>query len=121
MMAGEMAMTDVEREPTPEGIRSVVANIKKENPYGPGGAETKISTRQFRGGTKVYIAGCFPGTCDSVVAIGLHCHSRRWITCCVDVSHVENFRIKLDYHPGVLERIRQDENCWIRTKDEAET
>ena len=93
-------MTDDLREPTAEGLWSVVANIKKERPFGPGGNETKVGTRQFRGGTKVYIAGCFPGMCNAVVAIGLHRHSRQWITCCVDVRHVENFRVRLVYHPA---------------------
>jgi hypothetical protein len=104
-----------------EGVWAIVANVKKEHPFGPGGVETKIGTRQFRGGTKVYIAGCFPGTCDAVLAIGLHRKSRRFITCAVDVRHVENFRVKLVYHPSVIERIRCDERCWIRTKEEAET
>lgn len=108
-------------EPCPEGLWSIVANIKREHPFGPGGLETKIGTRQFRGGTKVYIAGCFPGTCDAVVAVGLHRKSRRFITCAVDVRHVENFRVKLVYHPSVIERIRGDDRCWIRTKEEAET
>src|SRR6266436_6667149 len=75
-----------------DGLWCVVANIKREHPFGPGGKETKIGTRQFRGGTKVYIAGCNPGTCDSVLAIGLHRKSRRFIACIVDVRHVENFR-----------------------------
>ncbi|QEH34513.1 hypothetical protein OJF2_30530 [Aquisphaera giovannonii] len=113
-------MTDGEQEATTEGVWAIVANIKKEHPYGPGGVETRIGTRQFRGGTKVYIAGCFPGTCDAVVAIGLHRKSRRFITCAVDVRYVENFRVKLVYHPSVIERIKQDESCWIRTKEEAE-
>jgi len=104
-----------------EGIWSIVANIKREHPFGPGRLEMKVGTRQFRGGTKVYIAGCFPGTCDAVLAIGLHRKSGRFITCAVAVGHVENFRVKLVYHPGVVERVRRDERCWIRTKDEAET
>ena len=108
-------------ETTPEGVWSIVANIKKEHPFGPGGVETKIGTRQFRGGTKVYIAGCFPGTCDAVVAIGLHRKSRKLITCIVDIRHVENFRVKLVYHPKVIEQIQHDEKCWIRTKEDAET
>jgi len=112
---------DAPNETDSEGVWSIVANIKREHPFGPGGLETKIGTRQFRGGTKVYIAGCFPGTCDAVLAIGLHRKSRRFITCAVDVRHVENFRVKLVYHPSVIERIRSDERCWIRTKEEAET
>jgi hypothetical protein len=106
---------------TDHGIWCVVANIKKEHPFGPGGNEEKIGTRQFRGGSKVYIAGCCAGTCDGVVAIGLHRKSRRFITCIVNVKHVENFRVKLLYHPRVLELINQDERCWIRTRQEAET
>ena len=106
---------------TSEGIWCVVANVKKGHPFGPGGTETKIGTRQFRGGTKVYIAGCFPGNCDAVLAIGLHGKSRRFIACIVNVRHVENFRVKLVYHPGVVQLIEQDERCWIRTKEEAES
>ncbi len=103
-----------------DGVWCVVANIVKEHPFGPGGEETKVGTRQFRGGTKVYITGCYPGTCDSVRCIGLHRHTRRFITCVVDVRWVENFRVKLVYQPKVLELIENDEDCWIRTKEEAE-
>ncbi|GEM_PF-4181723 len=39
------------------GIWCVAANIKKEHPFGEGGTETKVGTRLFRGGTKIYIAG----------------------------------------------------------------
>jgi hypothetical protein len=102
------------------GVWCIVANIKREHPFGPGGKETKIGTRQFRGGTKVYVAGCWPGTCDAVLAIGLQRNSRKFVTCIVDVRCVENFRVKLVYHPRVLELIQQDDRCWIRTKEEAE-
>lgn len=68
-----------------EGIWCVLANVKRERPFGPGGAETKFGTPQFRGGTKVYIAGCYAGMCNNVVAIGLHRKSRRFITCVIDV------------------------------------
>jgi hypothetical protein len=106
---------------TPEGVWCIIANIKREHPFGPGGAETKVGTRQFRGGAKVCISGCYPGTCDAVVAIGLHRKSKKFITCIVDVMHVENFRVKLVYHPRVLELIQRDDRCWIRTKEDAET
>ncbi len=103
-----------------EGLWCIVANIKRDHPYGPGGVESKSGTRQFRGGTKVYIAGCFAGTCDGVIAIGLHRKSRRLITCVVDVQHVENFRVRMVYHPHVIELIKTDRRCWIRTKEDAE-
>jgi len=103
-----------------EGVWCVVANIKKEHKFGEGGKETRIGTRQFRGGTKVYISGCYPGTCDSVVAIGLHRKSRKFIECVVNVKYVENLRPKCVYHPRVLDIIRRKERCWIVTKEEAE-
>ena len=102
------------------GVWCVVANVIREHGYGPADRETRIGTRQFRGGTKVYIAGCYPGMCDSVVAIGLHRKSRRFIVCVVNVKYVENFRVKLVYSPRVLELIRNDERCRIIRKEEAE-
>lgn len=104
-----------------EGVWSIVANVKREHPFGPGGMETKVGTKQFRGGSKVYINGCFPGTCDSVVCIGLQRHTRRFIVCIVDVCHVENFRVKLVYQPRVLEMIDADDRCWIHTEEQAVT
>lgn len=103
-----------------DGIWCVVANIKREHPFGPGGRETKIGTRQFRSGAKVYIAGCYPGTCDGLVCIGLHRKARRFITSVVHVKYVENFRVKMVYQPKVIERIRNDRRCWIKTKEQAE-
>jgi hypothetical protein len=58
--------------------------------------------------------------CDSVVAIGLHRKSRRFITCVIDVKHVEHFRAKLVYHPKVIDMIKQDSRCWFRTKTDAD-
>jgi hypothetical protein len=55
-----------------------------------------------------------------VVAIGLHRKSRRFITCVVNVWHLEHFRAKLVYHPRVLQLIQEDERCRIKTKEEAE-
>jgi len=103
------------------GIWCIVANIKREHPFGPGGKEVKVGTRQFRGGTRVHIAGCYAGTCDGVICIGLHRHSRRFITCAVHVKWLENFRVKLVYQPRVIELIESNKNCWIRTKEQAET
>ncbi len=103
-----------------EGIWCVVANVKGEHPCGEGGQETRSGTRQFRGGTKVYIAGCYAGTCDGIVCIGLHRKSRKFITCVVNVTHLENFRPKLAYHPEVVRRILKDERCWFRTQEDAE-
>ena len=70
-------MSDEASEQSDEGAWCVVANIKREHRVGPGAKEIKSGPRQFRGGTKVYIAGCYAGTCDGVVAIGLHRKGRK--------------------------------------------
>lgn len=98
----------------------VVANVKKEHPYGEWGAETKSGTRQFRGGTKVYVIGHFAGSCSAVEVIGLHRHSRKTITCIVHIQHLENFRAKLIYNPSILKKVQDDTLCWIKGKEEAE-
>ena len=103
-----------------EGIWCVVANIKSEHPFGEGGIESKSGTRQFRGGTKVYIGGCYAGSCDGVVCIGLHRKSRKFITCVVNVTRVENFRPKVAYHPEVVRRLKEDERCWFQSQEDAE-
>ena len=102
------------------GVWCVVANIKRDHPYGEGGIESKSGTRQFRGGTKVYIGGCYAGTCDGVVCVGLHRKSRKFITCVVSVMHVENFRPKVAYHPEVVRRLKEDERCWFQTQEDAQ-
>lgn len=105
---------------TEEGVWCVVANIKGDHPYGERGEETRSGTRQFRSGTKVYIAGCYPGACDAVVCIGLHRKSRKFITCVINVAHVENFRPKMVYHPEVVRRIKEDQRCWFNGREDAE-
>ncbi len=112
-------MTSDEAKAT-EGIWCVVANIKREHPFGQGGIDTKSGTKQFRGGTKVYIGGCYAGTCGGVTCIGLHRKSRRLITCIVNVTHLEDFRTKVAYHPEVVRRLKEDERCWFRTMEDAE-
>src|SRR5690242_3382191 len=113
-------------EATPEsteGVWCVVANVKREHSYGEGGVESKSGTRQFCGGTKVYIGECFPGMCKAVVCIGLHRKSRKFITCALSVTHLENFRAKVAYHPEVIRRLRlRDTNGagLIDTQEEAE-
>jgi hypothetical protein len=53
-------------EDTNQEYWSVVANIKREQPYGAGGIEIRNGTKQFKGGAKVYIIGSYPGMCDSL-------------------------------------------------------
>ena len=113
-------MTMENKQVNAGGLWCVVANIKRDHPFGLFGVESKSGTHQFRGGTKGYLAGCYHRTCESVVAVDPHRQTRKFITCVVDVQHVEGFRAKVAYHPKVVELIKADDRCWIRTREEAE-
>ena len=97
----------------------VVANVKHVHQVGEGGSETQIGTRLFRAGAKVYIVGCYPGICESVVCIGLHRKSGKFITTIIKVWHLENFRAKVVYNPEVVRRMFNDKRCWFRTEEDA--
>jgi len=56
-------------EPAPLWI--LVANIKQEISYGEGKRQTRIGTKQFSPGTKVYIIDWFAGMTDDITVIGL--------------------------------------------------
>lgn len=102
-----------------EALWCIVANVKGERSSGHGGEETRSGTRQFRGGSKIYIIGCYPGMCDTVVAIGMQRKSRRFIVCAISVNHVENFRAKLAYNPKVIELAKNDDRYRVLTEDQA--
>jgi len=42
------------------------------------------------------------------------------LACVVSVTHVENFRPKVAYHPEVVRRLKDDERCWFHTQEDAE-
>lgn len=87
---------------------SVVANIKKQIPHGEGGVELKSGLRKFKGGAKVFIVGAFYGTCESLVAIGQHRNSGKYISCIIPVNTVENLRVKKVYKPQILEFLQSN-------------
>ena len=101
----------------------ITANIKRELPFGEGGKETRIGTKQFRGGAKVYIVGSYPGMCDSLIVIGQNKHSNKFIRSVVRVNVVENMRIKMIYGKSAMELCAQEAPngaSMIKTKDDAE-
>jgi hypothetical protein len=85
---------------------TVVANIIEERPYGPEGNETRIGTKHFSPGTKVYTIDWFPGMCEDIVVVGLARKPRRFIKVVIRATWVENLRIKLCYDPQALEKIQ---------------
>lgn len=103
---------------------SIVANIKSEIPYGAGGNETKVGTKQFKGGAKVYIVGSYPGMCESLIVIGQHRHTGKVIRSVVRVTVVENLRVKLIYSKAVRKLYDQEAPSgasMVKTKLDAES
>lgn len=85
----------------------VVANIVGEHQFGPGGEETRRGTRLFRPNTKVH---CFPrqywaGPDFRLKVIGLHRGSRELISVIIRRDYLTNFRTKLVYQPGLVDRL----------------
>jgi hypothetical protein len=92
--------------PEPESCWTAVANIVRERPYGPGGAEIRRGTKHFAPGAKVYIIDWYAGTCERIAVVGLHRSSKRMITLIIAVKLVENLRAKVCYVPAVLAQIK---------------
>ncbi|MDF2477073.1 MAG: hypothetical protein K0S24_2556 [Sphingobacterium sp.] len=90
-------------EPTP--LWTLVANIKSEISYGQGKLKTRIGTKQFSPGTRVYIIDWFAGMCKDITVIGLSRDTKRLITVVIRAEWVENLRVKLCYNPKVCSKI----------------
>jgi hypothetical protein len=91
-------------KPTP--LWTLVANIKQEISYGEGKLETRIGTKQFSPGTKVYIIDWFAGMCKDITVIGLTRDTKRLITIVIRVEWIENLRVKFCYNPKVCSKIK---------------
>lgn len=86
-----------------EPVWCVVANIMREAPHGPGGLSTKVGTKHFNGGAKVYCIDAYWGMCEHVIVIGRWRGAGRWTRAVVPAHRMENFRTKLVYDPGVID------------------
>jgi hypothetical protein len=103
---------------------TAVANIVRERPYGPGGAEIRLGTKHFAPGAKVYIIDWFPGTCERIAVVGLHRKAKQLIAIVIDVKLVENLRAKVCYAPAVIAKIKdyyQAEDLSFLTQEFADT
>lgn len=72
-------------------------NIKPEMLFGEGGKETRIGTKQFKGGAKVLIIGSYSGMCERLILIG-----QKFIRSVARVTAVENLRVKQLYGKSPL-------------------
>jgi len=93
--------------PEPESYWTAVANVVRERPYGPGGAEIRSGSKHFAPGAKVYIIDLFGGMCERIVVVGQHRKSKHLIALVIDVRLVENLRTKVCYSPAVIEKIKE--------------
>lgn len=91
----------------PASYWTAVANIVRERPYGPGGAEIRLGTKHFAPGAKVYIIGLFSGTCERIIVVGQHRKAKHLIAIIIDVKLVENLRAKVCYVPAVIAKIQE--------------
>ncbi|MDR6734881.1 hypothetical protein [Sphingobacterium sp. 2149] len=90
-------------KPTP--LWTLVANIKENIRHGEEKLQTRIGTKQFSAGTKVYIIDWFAGMCKDITVIGLSRDTKRLITIVIRAEWVENLRVKLCYTPTVCSTI----------------
>jgi hypothetical protein len=102
-----MADENPAAEVAPESCWTAVANIIRERPYGPGGAEIRYGTKHFAPGAKVYIIDWYAGMCKRIVVVGLQRKSKRYITLTIDVRLVENLRPKVCYDPTVIAKFKE--------------
>lgn len=85
----------------------MVAKIREATPFGEEGKETKIGSKHFKPGAKVYIVDWYPGMCTTVTVAGHHRKSNRLITIDLHVKYLTDLKSKVVYKPYVLERIKE--------------
>lgn len=67
----------------------------------------KKGTKNFSGGTKVYIIDWYPGMCETIVVVGLHRKTKRIISVCIKANLVENLRIKNVYKKHIIRKVKE--------------
>ena len=85
----------------------VIGKIRESTPFGEGRKETKIGSKHFKPGARVFIVDWYPGMCTTVTVIGHHRKSNRLITIDLHVKYLTNLKSKVVYKPYVLERMEE--------------
>lgn len=94
-------------EPVAEAYWTALGNIVRERPFGPGGLETRLGTKHFAPGAKVYIIDWYAGMAERVIVIGQHRKSKKLIRLVIDVKLLETLRPKVCYSPAVIQKIKE--------------
>ena len=106
----------------PEPRWYLVGNVVREHPFGPGGEETRIGSKHFGPGTKVYV---LPGNWDGylrddVEVVGRPRRSHRYVAVVMRASLVENWRAQLVRSPALLRFLwGQASGAWPKERVEA--
>ena len=114
------ALTEIPEKPDVEPIWLITANVLHELKCGEGGTETRRGTKHFRGGAKVYIVGAHWGMCESVIVIGHHRASGRYVQLTIKKRYIENLRMTLCYSPKVIELVATESFTRDNIPDKAE-
>ncbi|MBP5601899.1 MAG: hypothetical protein J6X78_04145 [Treponema sp.] len=92
-------------------VWGLIGNILEEHEYGEA-HEIRKGTKQFSGGTKVYLScGHWGDGYENVNVIGKARNSRRYIQVVMRRKCITNFRMQKVYKPVVLEKMKS-ENGW---------
>lgn len=95
----------------------IVGNIVESHSFGQYG-ETRIGTKQFRPGAKVYCSIWNWGDGgEHYPVIGLPRHGKRLITVIMPSKYITNFRIQKVFNPAVLKEMERDERFWFSNSD----
>ena len=90
----------------------LVGNIVREHEFGEEN-EIKYGTKQFSGGTKVFLAPAQWGDgYEKIVVIGLSRYKKKYIEVVTRSKYIENFRIQKVYKPALLIRMCSSEYRW---------
>jgi len=98
-------LSDTPEKHDVEPIWLITANVLKVRKCGEGGTEARHGTKHFRGGAKVYVVGAHWGMCESVIVIGHHRASGRFVQMTIKKRYLENLRLTLCYSPKVIDMV----------------
>ncbi len=83
----------------------VAANIVQERFYGPSGTLSSRGTKHFKPGAKVYVVSFYLGGSETLVVVGRHRGSHRYVTMALPTECLANPRAELVYSPHIIREI----------------
>ena len=109
---GETDYKEIKAEES-KWVWALVGNIKEEREYGEN-HEIRKGTKQFSGGTKVYLScGHWGDGYEQVNVIGKPRHCWDYIQIIMPRKFIENFRMQKVYKPAVLAKMKSDKGWGV--------